>query len=127
MFEFGIGLKVGSKGTLALVTLAIIGVDYHLVPHSTSFAYTNGWIFATAMISSMGTPPEKRDSYGASWPAVLTLLLGGAIFPFCEAMLCNRGVKALGGHAIFDASIAVVALVSVASADDRSAAKGKRI
>lgn len=125
MFEFGIGVKVGSKGTLALVTLAIVGVDYHFVPHALSFAYTNGWIFATAMISSMSTPPGKKDSYGASWPATLTLLLGGAVFPFCEAILCNRGVKALGGHAIFDASIAAVALVSVASTDDRSGAKGK--
>lgn len=125
MFEFGIGVKVGSKGTLALVTLAIVCVDYYLVPHPMSFAYTNGWIFATATISGMVTPPEKRDCYGASWPATLTLLLGGAVFPFCEAMLCNRGVKALGGHAIFDAFLAAVTLISVASADDRSATKSK--
>jgi hypothetical protein len=38
------------------------------------------------------------------------------IAPFGEALLCNRGYKAIGGHAIYDASIAIGVLITELSA-----------
>ena len=120
MYEFGLGFVVGSKAALALTSLAVVGTEFLLVPPHMGFAYTNFWIFALALSTGFARKrkgPDYVDSFASSWPAVLMLFWASGVFPFCEAALCNSGVKALGGHAIFDSSMAAVALISIAAQD----------
>jgi len=119
---FGIGSKAGSKTTLAVTTLIVVLVERFLIPTSMSFAYTNAWIYATATAVSVSQPPSKKNSFGTSWFAVL-VFLAGTVFPFFEGVMCNQGVKALGGHAIFDAIISFGTLVAAVTlnGDDRKA------
>ena len=46
-------------------------------------------------------------------------LFFGVIEPFCEAILCNKGFKSLGGHAIFD-TIIVLSNLSMALASPQA-------
>lgn len=127
MYEFGVGLEVGSKRTLALSTAAVVGIESLLVPAYMQFAYTNLWVFVVAASTDIARTrkgPEYLDPYCRSWPATIMLFWAGGVFPFLEAAACNSGVKALGGHAIFDTSIAAIALITMATMES-PAAKGK--
>jgi len=108
---FGVGFKVGSMRTLALATAIIVGAAHTCIPDAFGFAFTNTWIYTTATLVAVNSPKSAR-SLGSSWAATL-MFLGGALVPFCEAMLCNHGFKALGGHAVFDATIAIAMLAAV--------------
>lgn len=116
MSAAGVGFRVGSKSSLALGSLALVATEYFLVPNVMKFAFANVWISLVGMGGAMATPPDKQLKFGTSWAATLLLLFGVGMFPFCEALFCNRGVKPLGGHAIFDATLAIHVLVSVVSA-----------
>ena len=58
-----------------------------------------------------------------SWLASLAIL-AGAIFPYCEGILCNSGVKDLGGHVIFDLAVGLGMFFLVAT-DPTAADKDK--
>lgn len=114
---FGIGSKAGSKATLAVTTSIIVVVECLLIPTSMAFAYTNAWIYMTGTVVAVSQPQSKKSSFGTSWPAIL-MFLAGTVFPFFEGVMCNRGVKAMGGHAIFDAIVALGTLVAVVTSDE---------
>ena len=58
--------------------------------------------------------------------AVSLLFFAGCVVPFAEAALCNSGFKALGGHAIYDATIALATLLDVMSASSGSEVEKER-
>ena len=70
------------------------------------------WIYASAAYVGARNPGASGiiQTPIASW-----VFLAGAIVPFCEAIMCNRGFKDFGGHALFDLTIAVATTINVAT------------
>lgn len=65
---------------------------------------------------------EVRPSSGPS-----PFIAFGVIVPFCEAILCNSGFKALGGHAIFDTTIVIGTVISAAAGPNVDANEAKKL
>ena len=90
------------------------------IPTAFDFAYANAWIFVVNMLVSVY---EDKDGGAAQSPPSKFLLLA-VVSPFGEALLCNRGYKAIGGHAIYDATIAAGVVLAEFSAGDSTAVHG---
>jgi hypothetical protein len=123
---FGVGFKVGTKLHLALVSCALEVYRRAFVSDAFVFAYTNAWIYFLAAVTQI-TIHNQAEQKGyksiKSWPAHLAIT-AGAIVPFFEGILCNSGVKLLGGHAIFDFAVGLGTVLLVAS-DPMDAEKSK--
>lgn len=104
----GIGFNIGSKLHLVLAAVCIETFRIAFVPHLLGFAYTNAWIFATGTFVAIADPSAAQVTF--TLPATVIFVLA-ALVPYAEGILCNKGFKDLGGHAIFDASIALATLV----------------
>jgi len=122
LMSFGVGTKVGSKMHLISVTVVLEAIRCLIVPKLYTFAYVNFWIYSTATFSAVyaqvraaiaKTPYTDPQPILSSW-----IFLMGAIVPFAEATLCNRGYKTMGGHAIFDLTIALGIFTIVLLAGD---------
>ena len=105
----GIGFKVGNLMHLAVATIALELFRFYLVPDSMAFAYTNVWTYFMVIFVAVNVPGMATSSAGT------VAFLGGVLVPFAEACLCNSGFKALGGHAIYDFSIAAATLIAAAT------------
>lgn len=115
---FGVGTKVGSKLTCVVVVLAIELFRRAFVPLAFDFAYANTWIYAIATAVGVTSPSRQKQPMAAT-----LLILAGTIVPFLEGILCNRGFKAAGGHALFDLTVALAALAGAVNFPNRGASK----
>lgn len=109
---FGIGSKVGSWILLPVMTAILDLFRRHYVPTPLTFAYVNAWIYVTATVVGVA---ESAQGHPRSSLLVTILVFGGVIVPFCEGILCNKGFKDAGGHALFDLMIAIPHLVRIAT------------
>lgn len=118
---FGIGSRVGTMFHWVAVTAAIEIFRRAFVPDVFLFAYTNTYIYGlNAFVGIMSALHNVQDHVNI--PANF-FFLGGVVVPFFEAIMCNRGFKDLGGHAIFDLVIALGLLVTVFTTKDNLTSK----
>ena len=127
---FGVGSRVGSKLHMVAISAAIELFRMAFVSDPFTFAYTNSWIYAVG--TGVAAAQEIAGSKRAKPVGPSPFIAFGVVMPFCEAILCSTGFKALGGHAIFDTTIVVgtvlsaVASTPVADDDARGAARKSR-
>jgi len=120
---FGVGFKVGTKLHLLAIATAIELFRMTFVADPFAFAYANTWIYAvgTGVAIAQGVTQRKKP------PAPSPFLFFGVIEPFCEAILCNKGFKSLGGHAIFDTTIVLNSIMMALASPQAAGSADKKL
>ena len=103
----GVGFRIGSKLHMFALAAAIEGFRMAFVPTAFDFAYANAWIFVVNLVVAIATTDGAKPP-----PSPSPFILLAAVSPFGEAILCNQGYKAIGGHAIYDTAIAIGVLAT---------------
>jgi hypothetical protein len=106
-------------------TNAWIYVRVHQVPHALACRVLSvllcraraitidvNYALAQAVATGAGVAEGIASKGITAPPPPSPFIFFGVIEPFCEAVLCNMGVKSLGGHAIFDTTIVVGTVLS---------------
>jgi|EP01047_Picozoa_sp_COSAG01_P057272 hypothetical protein len=132
---FGVGSKVGTTVHLVVIAAAIELFRVTFVSPPFAFAYANSWIYAVAtgvgatqqvMAAVASTPAGSTTTQqpaATPSPAPSIFIFFGAVLPFCEAILCDHGIKALGGHALFDTTIVLGTVATAMSSPSATEVK----
>ena len=115
----GVGFRVGTKLHMIALAVAVEIFRMAFVPTAFDFAYAHAWIFGVTMAVSI----YEGKNGGVAQPPPSKFILLAVVSPFGEALFCNRGYKAIGGHAIYDAAIAAGVVLAEFSGDSSSNTK----
>ena len=109
------------------------GISYEKTKQTLiSKTYSNGifhghnqrnYLFENETVRSLtqGVTQRKKP------PAPSPFLFFGVIEPFCEAILCNKGFKSLGGHAIFDTTIVLNSIMMALASPQAAGSADKKL